>query len=235
MPRFRDTFIRLQRRMRPRQHTEPSPALSAEEATPAQPTEAQDGRQTRGESFERTPDEVVRRLIEQSERRNSHIRNIEAEAARLWAEAVILESEIHASRRHARPGPAAASPWGNTVGSIVLHQILIDENVQQRRNQDRNANQNQPPASDELANENGARSSIQGHLPEEGRHEHEIEFESSSGLAHIGEHIMRVFNDLSAEERPAMAAWIVLMAAAQVRRDLESTGEQHELAGRHAD
>ena len=232
MPSFRDTFVRLQRRLRQRQSTGPSPRPSPEMTTVPQPIEAPDGHQTLSESLERTHEEAFRQLIEQSRRRNSHIRHIEAEAARLWTEAVILESEIRESRRQARSRSVAASPWGNTVGSMVLHQILVEENMEQRRNQHRNASRRYPYSSIEWGNQHGGRSSTRGQSPEEGRRNHDVEFESSPTLTHIGEHVMRVFNDLSADERPAMAAWIVLMAAAQVRRELEREGELDELAGR---
>lgn len=237
MPGFRNTFIRLRRRARQRQDTVPTPRPSPEAAAPAQPIETQDGGQTQDEGSERTQDEVLRHLQERLDGRNNHIRNIEAEAARLWAETVILEAEIQASRRRARSRSAAASPWGNSVGSIVLHQILVDEQVERRRNRNRNANArlNHLHAGDELENETGGGSPTRGQSPGEGTSGHRHDFRSSQSLAHIGEHIMRVFNDLSAEERPSMAAWIVLMAAVQVRRDLESAAEYDELVGRHVD
>lgn len=229
--------MRMQRRLRQRQQTGTSPEPSAEVTTPAQPIDVLDDHRTHGESLEQTHDEIVRQLIEQSERRirSSRIRNIEAEAARLWAEAVILESEIRESRRQARSRASAANPWGNTVGSMVLHQILIDENVEQGRNQSINPSRNHPSPSNEPGNENGGRSPTRGQSPEEGRNNHDIALESLPALTHIAEHIMQVFNDLSADERPAMAAWIVLMAAAQVRRELEREGEHNELASRHTD
>ena len=217
--------MRLQRRVRQRQHSRQSSISSSEVATPAQPIEARDGRQTHGGNFERTQDEVVRHLIDRLEGRNGHIRTIEEEAARLWAETVLLESEIQASRRQARWRSAAASPWGDSVGAMVLHQILLDENVEQGGNQNRSTNRNHPLSSNVLDNEEVGRSSRPGQSPEEGRRIHSGGLESSMALAHIGEHIMWVFNDLRAEERPAMAAWIVLMAAAQVRRDMASAGE----------
>lgn len=232
MPSFRDTFMRLGRRTRPRQPTGASTGPAPEAATPAQPTQARDGRQTHGESLEQTQDRVIRNLIDRLEGRNSHVRNIEAEAARLWAETVIMETERQASHQ-ARSGSGAASRWGNTVGPIALRQILVDDNADENGNG--NGNGNHRNGSNGLGNGNGRRPPTSSQSREEGRSNDDIDFESSPALAHIGEHIMRVFNDLSTDEQPAMAAWIILMAAAQIRRDLERAGDQDELAYRHPD
>lgn len=217
----RETLRQLLERSRRRlsQQRNPRPSLEArlEARTAAsQAVEAPDDRPRLSESSEPP------QLLEPLQRRSFHSRNLEAEAARLWAEAVMLESDIRESRRQTRSRPTYTGPWGFTVGSMVLHQILVEETIQERRNQPTNANRSHPYSSDERGFQNAYRPlPTGGQLPEEGGRYHD----TRPTLAHISEHIMRVFNDLRTDDRPAMVAWILTMAAEQVRTELAREDE----------
>ena len=111
---------------------------------------------------------------------------------------------------------------------MVLHQILVEETVEERRNQHTNANRWHPYPSDEPRIQNAYRSPPTGGQlpePEEGRRYHN----TRPTLAQISEHIMRIYNDLRTDDRPAMVAWILTMAAEQVRTEL---AREDELARR---
>lgn len=222
----RETLHQLLERSRRRlnQLRNPMPILEPRSGvmTASQPVEALDHRPRLSESSEPLDEETLTQLLEPLPRRSSRSRNVEA---RLWAEAAMLESEIREIRRQTRSRPTYTGPWGFTLGSVLLHQTLIEETVQQRRDHHTNANQSHLNSTDEPRFPNAYRSpSTGGQLPGERRYHN-----TWPTLAQISEHIMRIFNNLGTDDRPAMVAWILTMAAEQVRTEL---AHEDELAGR---
>jgi hypothetical protein len=56
----------------------------------------------------------------------------------------------------------------------------------------------------------------------------DIEFHQPPQRSLVGQHIMREFNESTADEQPAMAAWIILMAATEIPMQMERAGEPED-------
>lgn len=222
--------MRLRRWTRQRQDTGAGASPTREATVPIQPTASPDDGQTHGESVGQTQEQVVRQTADRLEGASNRIRNIQAEAERAWARAVRLQSESRARQQY-RAEVETARRWGYGVGPVVLQPSLNNDSV------DANGigNGNHLHASNGLRNDHDGRPAPRSQWRQEGRNTDDLEFDSLPTPAIIEEHIMRVFNNLSPDEQPAMTAWIVMMAATQVVRDMariEIYGEQSERAGR---
>lgn len=104
---------------------------------------------------------------------------------------------------------------------MALHHILVDENVEQRRFQHRNADRNLSFSSIVRRYQNAHGSPTLVQLAEEAVRNRN----TRPTVSHVSEHIVPVFNDFSADDHLAMVAWIVMMAASYVLCELERRGE----------
>lgn len=236
MAGFGDRFIRLRRWIRRRKDTRAGarPTHEGEAAVPTQPTASPDDDQMHGESVEQRPEQVVRQPVDRLEGQPNNISNLQAEAEMAWARAVRLESEYRARQRY-RAELETARRWRYGARSVVLPPFLNNNNNNDSAGANGTGNENLLFASNVLRTDHDARPPTRGQWPQELRSTDD-DLENNSlptpamiqpTPAVIQEHIMQVFNSLSPEEQPAMTAWIVMMAATQVARDLarmESAG-----------
>lgn len=165
---------------------------------------------------------------------------MEAEMARLQEEIEIWEvllREISTGETDVDAGnqEISGSPADSLSGNIEEPVILENDN---------NGEQNESGHDDEIghgnrnddSNERGGLRNVSANQPSrriqspgDRCSNADIESNQLPDISLIGQHTVRVFNESTADEQPAMAAWIDLMAAAQMRRDMERAGEQDDM------